>query len=279
MLDIHHRHDPVIRMSRHGFQNTPTRQCSSTGSSSNQDDATTTTTTTTNNITNAFDVLGVPQSFDIDLQKLKQNYRTLMARHHPDVAWQHNDNNNDENNDTTTDAAVITHAYKQLTNPHQRAVHLLELLGHPLEEGTALAVDMEFLQEVISIRERVDAILLEHDHHGHDDDALGGGELRALYEENLQKLQSTCRQLTQAFDVDRNLELAQRWTGELQYWNRIDETIRERLDTTALDDDDNNNNNNKSNNNNTTIQGFLVGNNPVRATIAPRRQHDNRQER
>mmetsp|Transcript_28315 Transcript_28315/g.77742 ORF Transcript_28315/g.77742 Transcript_28315/m.77742 type:complete len:183 (-) Transcript_28315:43-591(-) len=47
MLDIHHRHDPVIRMSRHGFQNTPTRQCSSTGSSSNQDDATTTTTTTT----------------------------------------------------------------------------------------------------------------------------------------------------------------------------------------------------------------------------------------
>ena len=55
-------------------------------------------------------------------------------------------------------AADITDAYAVLKAPHLRATHLLELLGAPLEEGTAGSdvLGAGFLMHVMEVREELE---------------------------------------------------------------------------------------------------------------------------
>ena len=179
-----------------------------------------------NDVINAFEIFGVEQSFTVDLAKLKTLYRTLMAKHHPDVAAHQSQNAVDSQK---YDASIITHAYQQLRNPHKRALHLLELAGHAQDEGTSsLAMDnMEILQQVMEIREEIDSVMIAHadEEDSRDRDAA----LQPLFHENTQRLQKVCEELTTVF-AQKNWPQAQTLVGELQYWNRIDETIRERMD-------------------------------------------------
>lgn len=229
-----------------------------------EDGAATTSTTTTTAATapkphrpNAFETLGLDPRFDLDLKELKQRYLTLMSRHHPDRR-RHSDD--DENEQQQQEASAITHAYDQLRNPHQRAVHLLEVLGHPLPQsnkssGAATpSIDMEFLSQVMSIREQIDAVIGIHDderynHKDNDDHNNDKNEknnssvekeeqvtamdyaLQPLWHENRQRLTQTCQDLQQALET-KDFHQAHRLTAYLQYWNRIDETLRENFSTT-----------------------------------------------
>jgi len=172
---------------------------------------------------NAFAVLDVDQKYDVDPEDLKSKYRKLMAQHHPDILGSKVDDKNT--------ASIITHAYQQLANPHKRALHLLELLGNPqVESSTTLTeaggsiLDMDFLKQVMEIREEVDFILLSHQGEEKDADKA----LKPLWEENLNKIEHVCKELSDAFEAG-NLEQALQLAGKLQYWNKIDETIREKL--------------------------------------------------
>ena len=187
--------------------------------------------------TNAFHILGIPQSFEIDAKELKQKYLALMNQHHPDHQ-QHQTSSDVEA--TATTASTITHAYEQLLNPHRRAVHLLEVLGKPLLEGesnhpnkhskrdaSSPVVDMEFLSQVMEIREQIDHTL-NRENPEEEDGALLDAALKPLWHENNARIHETCHALQQAFQQG-DLDQALRLTGHLQYWNRIDETIRENL--------------------------------------------------
>ena len=75
-----------------------------------------------------YSVLGVERGFSIDAKALQQSYRTLMTQHHPDL--QHHNQSSNNNHDY---ASTITHAYHTLRKPHTRAMHLLRLVGKPID--------------------------------------------------------------------------------------------------------------------------------------------------
>lgn len=163
---------------------------------------------------NSFHALDVPENFDIDLDQLKKLYRTLMTNYHPDKHY----SNPNECQDIEHRASVVTRAYDILKDPHTRAVHLLEVLGQPMldEAANGELVGSEFLMYIMEVRESISLT---------DDDRI----LKQMLDENRIRNEQTCNDLANAFaqhDYRKALEL----TAQLQYWHRIDETIRDKID-------------------------------------------------
>jgi molecular chaperone HscB len=168
-----------------------------------------------NNANDSFEILGLERSFSVDPATLKQRYRTLMTDFHPD---KHTLKDAGEQDSFERLAAAVTLAYDTLKNPHTRATHLLEVLGRPMEEGsTGELVGNEFLMEIMEVRETLDS-------------TTGDDALRPLLLDNQKRIEETSALLAQAFDIDPpDLERALKLTARLQYWNRIDETLREKM--------------------------------------------------
>lgn len=60
-----------------------------------------------------------------------------MQKLHPD---QHRNRSHEEQDELHNRASIVTHAYHVLSNPHHRAVHLLKLMGKPMEESTSVSM-------------------------------------------------------------------------------------------------------------------------------------------
>ena len=166
---------------------------------------------------NAFHVLGVPERFKIDEEDLKKKYRKLMNEYHPDRNRQ---SSSDEQDVVQNKSSAVTQAYQELTSPHTRAAHLMALRGKPMDETLSQkVVGMEFLMQVMEVREEVENV------------APGSDEiLRPLLAQNEKRITETCIDLETAHetgDLDRALQL----TARLQYWNRVTETIREKMES------------------------------------------------
>ena len=112
-------------------------------------------------------------------------------------------------------AAAITNAYDTLKRPHVRATHLLELLGFPIEGTGTLSGD--FLAQIMRVREEIDA-------------ARSDVEMKPLFDANVRRIDQTCRDLEAAFQT-KDMNKALQLTAELQYWNRIDETLRDKMES------------------------------------------------
>jgi molecular chaperone HscB len=114
-------------------------------------------------------------------------------------------------------AAQVTNAYNVLSHPHERAVHMLELLDKPLEEaaGSEL-VGSDFLMEMMELREDIAS---PTDQEG----------LVIVMQANQARIEALCKELANAFDAT-DLASALKLTCELQYLNRVDETLREKID-------------------------------------------------
>lgn len=99
-------------------------------------------------------------------------------------------------------------------------MHLLELLGHAVDESSSGdLVGPDFLMEIMEAREDIDGIS-----DGADE------QLQPLLEENKQRMENIALDLDQAVQ-EKDLETAARLTARLQYLNRLEETIREKMDT------------------------------------------------
>jgi len=82
-----------------------------------------------------FQVLGIQRSFDLKPEQLKDIYKDYMKKLHPDL------NTLKSNSDQITiaeQASQVTAAYQILSDPHARAMHLLELLGTPMDEQASV---------------------------------------------------------------------------------------------------------------------------------------------
>lgn len=168
----------------------------------------------------AFRVFDLPLRFSIDEQQLRDHYRNLMAQHHPDK--QRHQPAAAAVSDTNTDmqASTITRSYEKLRHKHTRAMHLMELLGHAVDESSSgNVVGQGFLMEIMEAREDIDAI-----EHGAD------CELQPLLEENKHRMETLALELDHAVQ-ERDFETATQHTARLQYLNRLEETIREKMDT------------------------------------------------
>lgn len=73
-----------------------------------------------------------------------------------------------------------------------------------------------FLLQIMELRELV------------DDSTDDVPKLKQLLEENKQRIDQTMKELSGAFE-NKNFKDATRLTATLQYWNRIHETIKEKM--------------------------------------------------
>jgi Fe-S protein assembly co-chaperone HscB len=159
-----------------------------------------------------FDTLGIERSYHLDIPTLKKAYKKLMKKLHPDL---HRNQSEEEQDDIHDQASNVTRAYRTLLEPQHRALHLLELMGKPLDERTtASLLGQDFLMEIMEIREAIDTTSKQ-------------AEIQALVQKIKSQIAATANELADAFDT-KDLELALRLTAELQYWNRCMDTLREK---------------------------------------------------
>ena len=202
----------------------------------------------------AFSLLHLERKFDVSDDELKQSYRQLMAVLHPD---KHHSKAPNEQEDLRQQASQVTQAYQIIKDIPARATHLLQLLGridadavddnnkkedasattskriagmedstlHDLLGESSKQTSMMLLMEVMELREAIE-------------EANGDEALQELLDDNKARMDDVYKELTHAFstsnkdgtartpDLDRALEC----TVMMQYYNRIDETIREKMD-------------------------------------------------
>lgn len=204
-----------------------------------------------------FTLFGLSRNFGIDQSEMKQTYLKLMNEYHPDkqLHQQQNDGNesekdNDENEILLT-AETITHAFQVLKSPHTRALHWLEIHGSPLvEESTNKSsssssdetnndnastftnqqdlVGMEFLMEIMEWREAI------------EDAGSDQAKLKAIVRET-KALHQTCEKAMEdlldevGVKIDTKidpatLQDARQLTAQLQYWHRLERTLKESLE-------------------------------------------------
>jgi hypothetical protein len=159
-----------------------------------------------------------------------------MKEYHPDKQLH---NNTSDSHPSHLTAETITHAYQIMKTPHTRALHWLELHGCPLVEerhkgnnnhngDDAIPPDlvgMEFLMEIMEWREAIE-------------DATGAQpKLEAIAEETKilhQHCERALEDLLDDADANANdealLQDARQLTAQLQYWHRLETTLKEAMD-------------------------------------------------
>jgi len=136
-----------------------------------------------------------------------------MGKLHPD---RHTLKPSYEREEMTRRATDVTSAYESLSDEHSRALHILELCGSPIEDtASGNLVGNEILILVMETREQVDSASTEHD-------------LKTLLQQNQTRKNETIHDLQRAFCVN-DLFTAKRLTATLQYWNKIEESIKEKI--------------------------------------------------
>ena len=180
--------------------------------------------TSTPEMINYFSLLGQPETFTISDSELKQSYQSQMKLLHPD---KHTLKSEPERQEFVEKSTNVVRAYEVLKDDYRRALHLLELNGESLEEeGVSVSgniVGMEILMLVMEVREMVDAIL-EKDKRSDEEKQ----KLQLLLEENNQRTSDTIMALMDAFE-SKDLAQAKRLVATLQYWNKINETIIDKI--------------------------------------------------
>ena len=158
-----------------------------------------------------FAALHVERRFDLEESSLHRAYKDIMVVNHPDRFAGQDEGAQQAAADVSSSA---THAFTVLKHPHRRAMHLLELLGQPLDEDSGGLLDGAFLMEVMEAREALE-------------DGPGLPRLRDLRAHNDAQVGGVSDALAAAFH-ERRLEDARVLTAKLQYLQRIDDEIARR---------------------------------------------------
>ncbi len=110
---------------------------------------------------NAFIVLGLPLSFEIDRKLLQRRYIRAVATHHPDRATDMQSRSKAEHM-----SAQINHAHRTLLDDETRANHLLLLLGGAAKEDDT-SLPGGFLMEMLEVREEMEAAMESNNEEEH----------------------------------------------------------------------------------------------------------------
>jgi molecular chaperone HscB len=177
--------------------------------------------------TNAFRLFSFPLSFKIDEELLRTKYHDYMKLLHPDKQNSESNSKKSDDPDDPTVAAAITNAYNVLKRPHLRAMHLLKIMksapndpASHLDDGDDHSNHLtdpskDFLLEVMDLQELIHD--LDTDEH-----------LKPYFDDNVQRIQDTCKRLQEAFETSNIIEF-QNLAIKLKYWTRIDETLRKKM--------------------------------------------------
>lgn len=145
-----------------------------------------------------FTRLGIEPRFDLEEKDLRQRYVSLQQQLHPDRFVTRTPQ---EKAYAIEQSAALNEAYDVLKNPYQRALHLLAVKGHSIEQEATIA-DPVLLEEILDLRER----LMDNNSHARQD-------VVSLYNQALDAL-------AQAFAHQR-YEDAQAITHRLHYLQKM----------------------------------------------------------
>lgn len=151
-------------------------------------------------------VHGKPQ-WEVDLKKLRKEYRQLQSEYHPDVLTS-----------TVNDmSSQLNKAYKTLSKPLTRSQYILSLHGIDLsQDGEAQKVmskDPQLLMQVLDVHEQLE-------------DISGESDLKVIEQSNKQRLKDCEERLKKAHE-SQDWEAAATLTVELRYWSNLDNAIKE----------------------------------------------------
>lgn len=159
---------------------------------------------------NFFQLLGLPEQFEVDLALLTENYRKLQRATHPDRFAHASER---ERLLAVQQASLVNDAYNTLKSPLLRAKYLLSLRGVDDQGESNTAMDPEFLMEQMELREA----LAEIDQSNDPQQAIA-----ELLDEIDQKDRATKKALANAFSLDEaGLDDAARLVRQLQFFSKL----------------------------------------------------------
>jgi molecular chaperone HscB len=100
-----------------------------------------------------FDLFGIGRTYSLDRRMLRDRFRELQKKFHPDNFASASDQ---ERRLSAQYAALINEAYTTLNDPMQRGKYMLSLYGINLDEEHDTQMDPEFLMQQIELREELD---------------------------------------------------------------------------------------------------------------------------
>lgn len=171
---------------------------------------------------NHFEVFGLAPTLELDVKALEQRLRELSLEHHPDRYT---------NADARTrllaleKTTALNDAFKVLKDPIRRAFHVLQLRGVDLENESRAAqakMPLEFLEEVMERRERLEALKRQKD--------LAGA--RTMADEIGRELAGAMERAKAALGKD-DLTEATHQLGRVRYFTRFIDEV-ESLEEEAL---------------------------------------------
>lgn len=161
-----------------------------------------------------FELFGLAPVYALDLGRLENAYREIVASVHPDRYAGAGDA---ERRASMQMAAGVNEAYRILRDPVQRAKCLLAMNGVELGLETNTAMPREFLMEQMELRERLEA--------ARSADALG------LLERELAGLKEALQaQIAECIDARKDYAGAADLVRKLMFLDKLDEDLNAAYD-------------------------------------------------
>ncbi|XP_067329684.1 iron-sulfur cluster co-chaperone protein HscB [Anolis sagrei] len=156
-----------------------------------------------------FSVMGCERRFRLDASHLRQTFRALQGRLHPD-RFSHKPQV--ERGFSEEHSSLVNKAYRTLLDPLSRGIYLLELNGVSLEQGTDPGSDPEFLLEIMEANERLQDPQCK---------------MADLERELAAKREELMESLGRAFDAGDLLE-AKSLLTKMKYFSNLEEKLKEK---------------------------------------------------
>jgi molecular chaperone HscB len=163
---------------------------------------------------NFFTLLNLPETFDIDLEKLDQNYQNIQKEIHPD---RFATSNNETKLESIKKTAQANNAYQTLKSPIRRAEYLLLLEGIHIDDEKYTAVPQDFLMQQMEWREELES---------HKQNKVALGKLAQDIQKNKHAM---IKELPKLFENKSNLNEAAKITRELNFIEKIEQHINDAL--------------------------------------------------
>ena len=167
--------------------------------------------------TTHFDLFGLPQVFDVDLELLDRNYRELQRSVHPDRFVNASDL---ERRLSMQQATLINEGYQALKDPLKRGRYLLQLDGREFDDERNTTSDTAFLMEQMELREAL------ADVRGSEDAFQALGQIMDRIAADIDRLVSELQNQFSKADAD-SLDGAADSLTKMQFFRRLQEEAGE----------------------------------------------------
>lgn len=161
---------------------------------------------------NYFELFGLPERYEVNLDLLAEKYRALQNKWHPDRFSQADEQQKLEAVQTSS---LLNQAFNTLTTPLSRAGYMLTLRGCDIDTVSQQDIGMDLLMEQMQLRESLEEL-------PDDDSALNELDvLKQQVNDKLQKCQSAFNEKIALNAVDD----AKKLYHELQFLVKLNKEI------------------------------------------------------